>query len=46
MHIKLLEIAQIELDDSVEYYNSELDGLGYEFLAETLHAFDRIKNFP
>lgn len=46
MQIRLLEIAQIELDDSIEYYNSELDGLGYEFLAEALHAFDRIKNFP
>ncbi len=46
MQISLLEIAQIELDDSIDYYNSESDGLGAEFLVEALHALDRIKNFP
>lgn len=46
MQIRLLEIAQIELDDSIGYYNSESDGLGDEFLVEALHAIDRIKNFP
>ena len=30
MQIRLLEIAQIELDDSIEYYNSESHGLGTE----------------
>ena len=42
MQIRLLEIAQIELDDSIAYYNSESPGLGDEFLVEVLHAFDRI----
>ena len=46
MQIRFLEIAQIELDDSIDYYNSESIGLGDEFLAEVLHALDRIKNFP
>ena len=46
MEIGFLEIAQIELDETIEYYNSESDGLGDEFLVETLHAIDRIKNFP
>ena len=46
MQIRFLEIAQIELDDSIDYYNSAADGLGDEFLAEVLHALDRIKNFP
>ncbi|MBI5039223.1 MAG: type II toxin-antitoxin system RelE/ParE family toxin [Nitrospirae bacterium] len=46
MQIRLLEIAQIELDDSIEYYNSESDGLGNELLVDVLHALDRIKNFP
>jgi hypothetical protein len=32
MQIRFLEIAQIELDDSIDYYNSESDGLGDEFL--------------
>ena len=46
MQIRLLEIAQIELDDAIEYYNSESHGLGNELLVEVLHALDRIKNFP
>ncbi len=46
MQINLLEIAQIELDDSVEYYNSEHAGLGDEFLVEVLHVLERIKHFP
>ena len=46
MQIRFIEIAQIELDDSIDYYNSAADGLGDEFLAEMLHALDRIKNFP
>lgn len=46
MQIRLLETAQVELDDSIEYYNSESDGVGDEFLVEVLHALDRIRNFP
>lgn len=46
MQISLLEIAQIELDESIEFYNSEAAGLGDEFLVEFLHALDRIKSFP
>lgn len=46
MQIKFLEIAQIELDESVEYYNSEHSGLGDEFLVEVLNALERIKQFP
>jgi len=46
MQVRLLEIAQIELDDSIEYYNTEYAGLGDEFLVEVLFALDRIKNFP
>ena len=46
MKIRFLRIAQIELDDSVEYYNGERPGLGYEFLWEVFAAVDRIKAFP
>ena len=45
MQIRFLDIAQFELDESVEYYNSELAGLGDEFLIEVLHALERIKHF-
>jgi len=34
MRIRFLEIAQIELDEAIEYYNYETPGLGEAFLAE------------
>jgi hypothetical protein len=34
MEIRFLEIAQIELDETIEYYNSESSGLGDSFLLE------------
>ena len=46
MKINFLEIAQIELDDAVEYYNYEVSGLGDAFLAEVLNALDMIGEFP
>jgi len=46
MKISFLEIAQIELDEAVEYYNIESPGLGNEFLSEVLAALDRIGEFP
>lgn len=45
MEIRFLEIAQVEFDEAVEYYNSESPGLGEEFLLETLKAIERIKLF-
>ncbi len=46
MKIRFLAVAEIELDEAVEYYNHESPGLGSEFLAEILHALDRIARFP
>ena len=46
MRIRFLEIAQIELDEAIEYYNYEMSGLGEEFLTEVLKALDRIGEFP
>ena len=46
MKIEFLEIAQIELDDAISYYNHEMNGLGDKFLTETLKAIDRIVKFP
>ncbi len=45
MKINFLEIAQIELDDAIEYYNYEVPGLGDAFLTEVLNALDRIGEF-
>ena len=46
MRIRFLEMAQIELDEAIEYYNYEMSGLGEKFLAEVLNALDRIGEFP
>ncbi len=46
MRIRFLEIAQIELDEAIEYYNREAPGLGEVFQTEVLKALDRIGKFP
>ena len=46
MEMRLLEVAQQELDEAIEYYNAESPGLGDQFLLEVLSAFDRIRQFP
>src|SRR5256714_1941989 len=46
MEIRLLDLAQQELDEAVEYYNVESPGLGDQFLLEVLSAFERIRQFP
>ena len=46
MEIRLLDVAQQELDEAIEYYNGESLGLGDRFLVEALAAFERIKRFP
>jgi len=46
MKIRFLEIAQSELDNAINYYNSERPGLGQSFLDEILKALDRVGNFP
>jgi len=46
MRVRFLEIAQIELDEAIEYYNHEAPGLGESFLTEVLNALDRIGKFP
>ena len=45
MEIRFLEIAQIELDETIEYYNSESPGLGDSFLLEALSTIERIGLF-
>ena len=46
MEIRLLDIAQQELDEAVEYYNGESPGLGDQFLMEFLGTLERIRRFP
>ena len=46
MEIRFLDVAQQELDETVDYYNSESQGLGDQFLLEVLSSLERIKQFP
>jgi hypothetical protein len=46
MRIRFLEIAQIELDEAIAYYNYEVPGLGEVFLTDVLNSPDRIGKFP
>jgi hypothetical protein len=46
MRIRFLDIAQIELDQAIEYYNNESPGLGDKFLTEILKVINRIGEFP
>lgn len=46
MEIRFLEIAQVELDKAVEYYNSESPGLGDQFLLQVLSTLELIRQYP
>jgi hypothetical protein len=46
MTIRFLDVAQQELDEAIDYFNSESRGLGADFLHETLKALDRIGRHP
>ena len=46
MTVRLLEIAEIELDQAVHWYRAQAPGLGDAFLIEVLSAADRIARFP
>jgi len=42
MRVKIIEPAEIELNDAFEYYENELEDLGYRFLEEFNDAVNRI----
>jgi len=46
MKIEFLEQAQDELDEAIEYYDNEVEGLGQVFLDEVLSTIDRVTKFP
>jgi hypothetical protein len=46
MEIRLLKIAETELDEAVIFYNSEQPGLGADFIVEFVNTLDRIKAYP
>ena len=46
MKISVLSCAEKEFAETVDYYNEQCPGLGYEFAAEVKNTFERIKSFP
>ncbi len=46
MNISFLKVAQLELDEAFEYYESAQEGLGFRFQAEVENAISRIEKFP
>lgn len=46
MNLSLLPIAQQEMDEAIQWYEAQSPGLGARFLAEVLHAFGLIQQFP
>lgn len=46
MKLHFLTPAEFELRDAVDYYNSQLPGLGYELVAEVKRTLERIVDYP
>jgi hypothetical protein len=46
MKIAFLEPAKGELTEAISYYNTQSEGLGYEFAAEVKRTFERIAQYP
>ena len=44
--IKFLDLAQNELDDAFEYYESRQEKLGYKFIKEIIYSLELIKAYP
>jgi len=46
MNIEFLPLAKLELDDAIEYYELQLEGLGKRFKEEVRNSINRISIFP
>jgi plasmid stabilization system protein ParE len=46
MKLRLLKLAQTELDDAFAWYQHQADGLGYEFLDEIDLCIHRLMAYP
>jgi plasmid stabilization system protein ParE len=46
MKVEVLEPAEAEFREAVEYYNQQSEGLGFEFAAEVRRAIARVARFP
>ncbi len=46
MRVSFLEIAKIEYNEAIDFYNKEKFGLGYEFSVEVDKTLQKILLFP
>jgi plasmid stabilization system protein ParE len=46
MKVTYLHAAKAEFLETIDYYNEQRAGLGFEFSDEVQHAIDRIRNYP
>ena len=46
MNMRFLDIASQEVDDAIDFYNAEREGLGDDFWVEVKHALNSIIIFP
>ncbi len=46
MKIEFLQVAQVELEEAVDYYNEQSEGLGYEFAADSRGRSAASSNTP
>jgi len=46
MKIKILQSAESEIADGMDYYNKQYPGLGYEFATEIKKSITAIKSYP
>jgi toxin ParE1/3/4 len=46
MNIKILSDAEHEFIQTIEYYNEQCSGLGYDFATEVTKTLERISSYP
>jgi toxin ParE2 len=46
MKVTYLDAAEAEFKETIQYYNNQRKGLGFEFSDEVKQAIERIKNYP
>lgn len=46
MKISFLDAAQSEFDDTMDYYEEQRSGLGFEFAEEVEQALERVNHYP
>ena len=44
--VRYHELAEVELRETIKYYESEVVGLGEAFLGEVAYAVDQIREYP